>query len=389
LRILHLEDDPFDGELLRRILTHEGLVRDWVRVESAKAFTTALNEGLFDLILSDYTLPSFNGIEALALARQHHADTPFIFVSGTIDEDVAVESLKNGAADYVFKNRLSRLLPAVRRALKEVEDHAESRRAEEAMRESEHKYRQVFESMSEAAFLVDLPTGRVLDANQRAESFLGRARSEIIGAKHECFHVHGKFEAYRKVLADVLAHNTRAEVESEIICKDGRTFPVQVRASTLELYGRHLVLCLCRDITKRKQAEDQFRERSQLLDLLPEAILVRDLDGRIQYWNEAATRLYGWSCEEALGRNVTELLYHDTSEFQVANQAILKNGQWQGDLHQVDRANHEILVHSRCTLLRNERDEPKSVLLVNSPIGEPAVNRLESRRKTDVLHGAN
>ncbi|HZV33661.1 MAG TPA: response regulator, partial [Verrucomicrobiae bacterium] len=169
LRILHLEDNPFDGELLRRILGHEGMVREWVRVESAKAFHEALNNGPFDLILSDYTLPSFNGVEALALARKHQPDVPFIFVSGTIDEDLAVETLKQGAADYVFKNRLSRLTPAVRRALRNVEERAESQRAEQAMRESEHKYRQVFESMSEAALLIDLPTGRILDANQRAE----------------------------------------------------------------------------------------------------------------------------------------------------------------------------------------------------------------------------
>lgn len=387
LRVLHLEDDPFDGELLKRMLAHEKLVDEWVRVETAKDYTDALEHGQFDLILSDYTLPSFNGMEALAVARERQPDTPFIFVSGTIEEDLAVESLKQGAADYVFKNRLSRLAPAVKRALKDVEDRAENRRAEEAMRQSEHKYRQVFESMSEGAFLIDLPSGRVLDANHRAEALLGRARSEIIGTKHERFHVPGRFENYRAALADVLATHRPGQVESEVVRKDGTVVPVQVRAGTLELYGHELILALCQDISELKRAEERVREQMHLFDSLPEAILVRGLDGRIQYWNESAAHLYGWPREEAIGRKVTDLLYHGTAEFDAATRTLVKEGQWQGELHQVDRENHELVVQSRWILMRNEHGEPQSVLLINTPLSEYSVNRLQTReRRHGVVH---
>ncbi|HZV34279.1 MAG TPA: PAS domain S-box protein, partial [Verrucomicrobiae bacterium] len=206
-------------------------------------------------------------------------------------------------------------------------------------------------------------------------------------AKHQQFHAPAEFEKYRKVLEDVLEHNGRADVESEIVCKDGRTFPVQIRASTLELYGHKLILCLCSDITERKKAEGRIREQEQLLELIPEAILVRDLDGRIRYWNDAATRLYGWSRDEAVGHKVTELFYHDCSEVEAATRAVIHDGQWQGDLHQVDRGNHELLVHSCWTLLRDEHDEPKAVLLVNSLASEPAVNRLHSRDDSKALNG--
>src|SRR5258706_5282905 len=133
LRILSLEDDPYDGELIRQLLKADGLVRELVRVEGESDFTGALNEAPFDLILSDYTLPGFDGMSALHLAREKQPDAPFIFVSGTIGEELAVESLKQGATDYVFKNRLSRLVPSVRRALRGVEEREESRRAEECM----------------------------------------------------------------------------------------------------------------------------------------------------------------------------------------------------------------------------------------------------------------
>src|SRR3954470_20518858 len=101
-------------------------------------------------------------MSALKLARKKQPDVPFVFVSGTIDEELAVESLKQGATDYVFKNRLSRLVPSIRRALAAAEERKESRRAEEAMRQSEHKYRQLFESLGDASFLIDVQSGRIL-----------------------------------------------------------------------------------------------------------------------------------------------------------------------------------------------------------------------------------
>jgi len=376
LRILHLEDNRFDGELVKEILSAQSLVREIVRVDNAADFASALNDGQFDLILSDFTLPSYNGLEALGLAKQKQPNAPFIFVSGTIEEELAVESLKQGAADYVFKNRLSRLGPVVCRALKSVEEQAESRRAEEAMRQSEHKYRQVFETMSDAAFLTDPASGRIVDANKQAELLLQRPRSEIIGSNHSRFHSPEKFPPYCAALNSALAQCAPLDVESEIVRKDGTCVPVEIRANTLILYGRRLMLALCSDLTVRQQTEAQIREQARLLDLVPDAILVRDMSGCIQYWNEGASKIYGWSREEAVGRKVEELLYHDTSEFAAANRDILRNGEWEGELHQVDKQDHELTVHSRWTLVRDEHGKPKSILLVNAVTSTPPSNRI-------------
>src|SRR6185312_15769125 len=113
--ILHLEDDRYDGELIRRVLAEEGMGAKLVRVDTRSEYAAALEREPFDVILSDYTLPGFDGMAALAMAREKQPDSPFIFVSGTIEEDMAIESLKSGASDYVFKNRLSCLAPAIRR----------------------------------------------------------------------------------------------------------------------------------------------------------------------------------------------------------------------------------------------------------------------------------
>jgi CheY-like chemotaxis protein len=130
LRILHLEDDPRDADLVQAKLEAEGLDCRVTRVETDAEFRAALGEDGFQLILADYTLPSFDGISALKIAVTQRPEAPFIFVSGTLDEEVAIEMLKMGATDYVFKTRLSRIFPAMQRALREGRERAERKRAE-------------------------------------------------------------------------------------------------------------------------------------------------------------------------------------------------------------------------------------------------------------------
>lgn len=136
LRIIHLEDDDNDAELVRRLLQTEGFQADIVRVQNQHEFEQALADGGHDLILSDHTVPGYNGKTALTTIRAKCASMPFIFVSGTLGEEAAIESLREGATDYVLKHRLDRLGPAVRRALREREEQMKRMHAEENLRRS-------------------------------------------------------------------------------------------------------------------------------------------------------------------------------------------------------------------------------------------------------------
>ncbi|HZV89836.1 MAG TPA: sigma 54-interacting transcriptional regulator [Candidatus Binatus sp.] len=136
LRILSLEDDPKDTDLIQELLSEE-IVCEVTRVETQASFLASLERGGIDLILADYSLPSFDGLSALKLAMKTSPDVPFIFVSGTLGEEVAIEALKIGATDYVLKTRLSRLVPSVQRALREATEKAERKRAEDSLRRSE------------------------------------------------------------------------------------------------------------------------------------------------------------------------------------------------------------------------------------------------------------
>ena len=125
LRILQLEDDPRDAELVQETLTSDGVACEVTRVETEGDFIALLKRAGFDLILADYSLPSFDGLSALKIARKDWPDVPFIFVAGTLGEDVAIEALKIGATDYVSKTGLSRLVPSVKRALREAQERKE------------------------------------------------------------------------------------------------------------------------------------------------------------------------------------------------------------------------------------------------------------------------
>src|SRR4029077_2062608 len=125
LRILHLEDNLNDAELIQAAVEGEGIRARVTRVETQGEFVASLDQGGFDIILADYTLPSFDGVSALRIALGKCPDVPFIFVSGTLGEEVAIEALKVGATDYVLKTRLWRIVPAVRRALREAKERIE------------------------------------------------------------------------------------------------------------------------------------------------------------------------------------------------------------------------------------------------------------------------
>src|SRR5947209_16633160 len=136
-----LEDDVADAELVTHALSKEAVVFSLCRVETRDDFVRELNEHPPDLILLDYSLPGFDGLTALNIAQETHPDIPFIFVTGTLGEEVVIEMLKSGATDYVLKNRLTRLASAVQRAMREAEERVERRRAVESLRKSHKQLR--------------------------------------------------------------------------------------------------------------------------------------------------------------------------------------------------------------------------------------------------------
>src|SRR4051812_19055223 len=164
MKILHLADNPGAGELVRELVTDEWPDCSITCVATRFAFVGELHRAKYDLILSDFALPSLNGLEALKLAKERKPETPFIFLSGTIGEDRAIEAIQLGAADYVLKDRMKRLISAVTRALRESDERSKRIQAESRIRELADFLNQA----REAVVVIDLD-GRITFWNQGAE----------------------------------------------------------------------------------------------------------------------------------------------------------------------------------------------------------------------------
>jgi PAS domain S-box-containing protein len=183
LKVLIVEDQPTDAELLQYDMRRAGLEFTARRVETQEAFERELQEFEPDLILSDFSMPSFDGLSALGLAQARTPETPFIFVSGTIGEDRAIDALKRGATDYVLKDRPKRIISAIQRALAEADERAALRDSQEALESSEQRFRSFVQQLPARASIMDLQ-GRYTFVNKSWERTTGKAAKDVLGRSY-------------------------------------------------------------------------------------------------------------------------------------------------------------------------------------------------------------
>ncbi|HUF80868.1 MAG TPA: diguanylate cyclase, partial [Burkholderiales bacterium] len=267
LRILLIEDVPTDAELEIRELKRAGMHIAHRIVDTEGAFRAALREFLPELIISDFSMPHFDGMWALALARELAPEVPFIFVSGTIGEEYAIRALKNGATDYVLKNNLVRLPASVDRALQDHAERAARRRAEEALRESEEKYRLLWETASDAVVLMD-GDSRIQYANPSVMKLFGYAPEEVVGREIAILQPERLREAHRAGIGRYLETGAKTLNwrSSEVVGlhRDGHEFPVEVSFSHVDFGGKPLFAGFMRDITERKSQEFKIARLSRI-----------------------------------------------------------------------------------------------------------------------------
>jgi len=245
IQILHLEDSPFDAALILDQLEDGELASAVTHAMNKSDFEAAVLNRRFDVILCDFNVPGYGGFDALEFAKIHQAEVPVIILSGALDDEQAVQSLKHGATDYILKERLARLVPAIRRALDEADD-------------------------------------------------------QIIKAA----------------------------------------------------------------------AETRIREQASLLDLMRDAILVRNMDDEISYWNHGAETLFGWSAEEAIGQDFITLLQGDAAQLESAKEALLRSGDWLGEIQLKDKSGEERTVMSRWNLVKGKDGQPHSIVSTHTDVTE-------------------
>ena len=363
LNILMLEDIPIDAEMIERELQNANILYNARRVASKNKFLKELEIFSPDLVLADYSLPQFSGLEALKIVREMKVRIPFILVTGMKNEEIAVECLKEGADDYILKSSLRRLPGAIQNALEKQRAERENERLEEELRRSQKQMLTIFESITDAFFSVN-KSWYVMYLNPRSDAFLvkmNKRREDLWGKNWwDEFPAPSESVAYKALHRAMDAHEF-AEFEEYNAALDSW---LQVRAYPTE-DGLAIYM---QDISERKKAEEKIREQANLLDIAQDAIIVRDLHDNIVYWNNSAERIYGWKQEEAIAKNAAQLLNTEPDSIERALLDVHKKGSWFGELHQVTKMQKSVIVESRWSIVRNEQGMPKSILTINTDI---------------------
>ena len=308
LRILYLEDNLRDQELVAEALAADGLACEFTYAKTQKEFERALEQGSVELILSDFTLPSYSGTLALVAAHQRRPEVPFLFVSGTIGEERAVESLKAGATDYVLKGRLTRLPAAVRRALHEAELRRAKNRAEAALRESEERFRQLAENIECVFWMSNAELNGMLYVSPAYERVWGRTPASLYaqpGSFFEAVHPADRTFVLANLEQKQLAQPEEFEIEYRIVRPDGSLRWIRDRGFPIRNAGGQFqrLVGIAEDITERKALEEVQRRLAAAVEQAAEAIVITDVQGAILYVNPAFEKVTGYSRQEALGQN--------------------------------------------------------------------------------------
>jgi PAS domain S-box-containing protein len=297
LRVLLVEDSESDALLLLRRLKADGFETRWERVEDESGFRESLARGGWDLVLADHALPRFSGLAALEIFMAAGLEIPFIIVSGTIGEDVAIEAMKAGAADYFMKDRLARLAPSIRHALDAARARREKKRTDEALRQSFVNWNRTFEAITDSICLLDAE-GRTLQCNRAHLRYLGKPAEEVLG-KYCYVLVHGT--------DGFLAHcpfqrmlKSRVHEEEEVVSGD-RWFYVAVDPILDEDGNLRGAVHIMSDITEHKRAESELLFKNVLLSTQMETsidgILVVDENSRILTYNRRFIEMWRLSAK--------------------------------------------------------------------------------------------
>lgn len=373
LKILHVEDNPRDAEIVRDMLVAEWPDCAITVVASREAFGAELRRGGYDLVLSDFQLPGFNGLEALEMTRARAPGLPFIFFSGTIGEERAIEAVRAGAADYVIKDRMQRLPVSIQRVLREADAMRDRRRVEEALAQEQYLLFMLMQNLPDYVYFKDLQS-RFIAVSRSMAQRMGLSVADMKGkTDFDLFtaaHAREASEDEQRIIRTGEALLNKEERET---WSDGRvTWASSTKLPLRDAEGTIVgTFGISRDITARKQAEERIREQAEIIEQAPVAVLITDLTGRISYCNGSAVQLYGVPREALLGRLPEEMLTTETTDRLTAARAAAEaTGRWTGEIPVLTRGGRQFQAEMHLSLIHDATGRPRGRLSMAIDITE-------------------
>ncbi|MGV8057485.1 MAG: PAS domain S-box protein [Smithellaceae bacterium] len=336
LRVLIVDDSEDDVLLEIRELKKGGYDPEYKQVETAAALIKALREQTWDVILCDYKMPQFTGPKAISLYKETNIDVPFIIVSGAIGEETAVECMLLGAHDYIMKDNLARLVPAIKREVVEAGSRAERRRAEEELQESEERFRKLFENHAAVKLLIDSDTGNIIDANEAASAFYGWSKEQLKKMKIQDINILPPEEVKQEIKKVLSQKRIRFEFQHRLA--NGLIRDVEVFSSKIDIKGKECLHSIVNDITERKKAEEELRESEARFRTLADSgmalIWTQGIDKKCDYFNKPWLKLTGRTLEQELGHGWVQGVHPDDRDrcFKTVNEAIARREKFSMDL---------------------------------------------------------
>jgi two-component system, cell cycle sensor histidine kinase and response regulator CckA len=334
LRILIVDDSPDDATLIVRHLQPD-FSPVYQRVETAEEMQGALDKGGWQLVVSDYLLENFSGLAALQILHQRCVDIPFIMVSGQMGEDVAVEAMRAGAHDFLSKERLSRLIPAIKRELKEALVRRERMLAEEALDTTEAHFRSLVEHSLVGIFM--LQDDVLCYANPKFGQIFGYAPEDLIE---------------QKSMLDLVAECDRIRMESQFLRplkkareslhffftgrrSDGTVIELEMSGTRTQQDGSPAIIGTLLDITERKRAEAELNKLWHAVEQSPVSVIITDVTGNIEYVNPKVVEVTGYTVDELLGNkpNLLKSGKMDHEFYQELWKTISSGREWHGEIH--------------------------------------------------------
>ncbi|HEY4788163.1 MAG TPA: response regulator [Bacteroidales bacterium] len=301
-RVLHIDDNLHDRQLVKDTLLNEHDEFEVVEADTREKFEYHIAHGCFDLVLSDFNILGFDGLQVLQIVKEKDPDLPVIIVTGTGSEEIAIQAMKMGAADYVIKSvkHIKGLVPTIKSVLRNKQINEERKDALSALRESEELYRSIYDNSS-VAILLTSPEGNIFAANNFACRLFGMTEEEICKAGRN-----GLVDPLSPNLSTLLEERSktgRAKGELTFVKKDGTQFQAEVSSAIfMDKDQKEKTSMVIRDLTEQRQAEKQLQTLGKAIEQSPASIIITNDHGNIEFTNTKFTSYMQYTHEEVKGQ---------------------------------------------------------------------------------------